>query len=530
MPIPYAQRLQNASQPTSGIQSVTAPIGGWNTRDALDSMDPTDAVILDNWYPNNGGVDIRKGYKVYVTGLGGGAVKTLAEFNAGPIRKFLAGASGAIYDVSGGTGTVANSWSSDFSSDFGPTSVSPIGPPLGSGFSSDEWQTVPFLSRLFFCNGADIMQVFDGTTLSNATFTGVALNQLFGCGLYQNRLFFWQNSSTGFWFAPLNSISGILSFFDLAAFSPNGGNLIAMTTISHDGGAGVQDFAVFIMSSGDCLLYFGNDPSDSAAWQLVGIYRISPPVSPRAVCPYGADAFLTTADDHVPLQQQLVALKLGQLPPRSKISPSVQDAVSANGSAFGWQAIYYPRGRRLIFNIPNTDGTFNQHVQNTGQTTTPWCRFTGMNAQCWGLFRDSLYFGGASGTIYLADTGTQDLMGSISADGQQAWNNFETPVRKRMTAVRPVVQSVGAVNYAFGIGFDYGDINVPLAGVAPNVGSPWDVSPWDTSPWSPESQIDSRWRIGGGSGTSIGMRLKVQAATAISWLRTDLRFEAGNAL
>ena len=77
-----------------------------------------------------------------------------------------------------------------------------------------------------------------------------------------------------------------------------------------------------------------------------------------------------------------MALKLGQLPPRSKVSTAVQNAVRANLTAFGWQALYYPRGRRLIFNIPNPDGTFCQHVQNTALQSQPWCRFVNMNAYC----------------------------------------------------------------------------------------------------------------------------------------------------
>jgi hypothetical protein len=56
-----------------------------------------------------------------------------------------------------------------------------------------------------------------------------------------------------------------------------------VTTFSHDGGNGVTDFIAFIMSSGDCLIYLGNDPGNANAWSLVGIYRLSPPVGPRAV-------------------------------------------------------------------------------------------------------------------------------------------------------------------------------------------------------------------------------------------------------
>ena len=276
-------------------------------------------------------------------------------------------------------------------------------------------------------------------------------------------MFFWLPNATGFLYAQLNSISGALAFFDLAAFAPHGGNLTAAVTFSHDGGNGVVDFIAFILSSGDCLIYSGNDPSNVNTWSLVGIYRISPPVSPRAVCQYGAEAFITTYDDHIPLQQQLVALKLGQLHPRSKVSTAVQNAVRANLAGFGWQALYYPRGRRLIFNIPNADGTFSQHVQNTALQTQPWCRFTNMNAYCWGLYRDNLYFGATGGLVYQADTGNLDNIGPVAADARQAWNTFADPMRKQITAVRPMIQAASGETVSFGLGFDYGDINIAVS-------------------------------------------------------------------
>lgn len=503
------QRLAIAQQPVVEPTMVPCPLMGWNTRDALDAMDPQDAVLLDNWFPDAGGVNTRNGFVSYATGASSSAVQTLAEFNAGTTRKFLAAAGGNIYDVS---------------------SPGAAGSALATGFASSAWQTVQFLSRLFWCNGSDAAQVYDGSTFANANFTGVALNTLIGVYQYQQRLFFWQVNSTGFWFADLNSISGPLSFYDLSAFAPNGGNLIAVTSFSLDGGNGVQDLIAFIMSSGDCLMYFGNDPSDATAWQEVGRYRISPPVSPRAVCQYGAEAFLTTFDDHVPLQQQLVALKLGQLPPRSKISNAVQAAVIANASSFGWQALYYPRGRRLIFNIPNPDGTFNQHVCNTGQQNTPWTRFVNMNAFCWGLFKDVLYFGAQGGNIYQADTGSLDGSGAIQANGQQAWNTFNDPLRKQVTVARPLLQTTGAAGITFGIGYDYGNIDITDAISVSSSGSPWDTSPWDTSPWSPESVVSQNWRVAGGTGVAVGIGLNVAATQPVQWLRTDLRFQQGQAL
>jgi hypothetical protein len=363
---------------------------------------------------------------------------------------------------------------------------------------------------------------------------------LVGGILYQQRLYFWQTNSTGFWFAGNQAITGALSFFDLSQFAPLGGNLIAAATFSHDGGNGVLDFIAFIMSSGNVLMYFGDDPSNINNFQLIGVYRLSPPVSPRAICNYGAEAFLTTFDDHVPLQQQLVALKNGALPPRSKVSTAVQAAVIANGAAFGWQALYYPRGRRLIFNVPNPDGTFDQHIQNTGMsyvdqltgiTTSPWCRFTNMNGACWGIYKNNLYFGTAGGLVFQADTGTLDNLGTVDAVGQQSWNTFRSGVRKRVTAARPVVEIFGTTSYRFQLAFDYNSGQVIENDISTvGVGSPWNTSPWNTSPWSSEEQIPVLWSVSGGTGVAVSPIFLFNATQGGTWLRTDFRFEQGDFL
>lgn len=512
-----ADRLKFASQnQVAPPIPLISPVKGWNTRDALDAMDPADAVQLDNWLPQTSGLIVRNGFIPFCTGVGSVAVKTLAEYSAGSVDKLLAASSGHIYDISNGTATS-----------------------LASGFGNDGWQTCLFLSKLFFFNGVDTPQVFDGSSLTNASFTGVTLTTLVGCMIYQNRLFTWANNSTGFWYAPLNSISGALNFFDLSAFTPHGGNLIAAVTYSHDGGNGVLDFACFILSSGDCIIYYGNDPGDVNNWQLVGIYRISPPVSPRAVCNYGAEAFLTTFDDHVPLQQQLVALKNGALPPRSKVSSAVQQAVALNPNGFGWQALYYPRLRSLIFNIPNTDGTFDQHVQNTGLSytdsltglvTSPWCRFKNMNFVTFGLFKSDLYGGGNGGIVYKCDTGTLDNLGAISSIGQQSWNMFQNPLRKHVTAARPIVESSSGVSFEFGVGYDYGNINIVTQGATTGTGSPWNTSPWNTSPWSPEATVSTLWHASGGTGVAVSPAITIDTTDGASWLRTDFRFEQGEYL
>ncbi len=506
----YQQRLQAGAQPITAPINIPAPVKGWNARDEFDAMDPLDAVQLDDWFPDAGGIFVRQGYQPYASGLGSAQVATLAAYQSGGTNAFLAACSGTIWDISTGSSPSA----------------------LKSGFASDQWQTCNFLGKLIFVNGTDTPQIFDGTALTDLGFTGAGLDisTLWGVWQYQQGLYFWQRDSTGFWFAPLNSISGTLTFYDLSPFCPRGGNLIAMTTSSYDGGNGVLDYAVFVMSSGDALLYIGNDPSLLSNWQLLGEYRISPPVSPRAVCDYGGDSFITTFDDHVTLQQMFTALRLGEMAPRSKVSKAVQIAVQEGFSLFGWQALYYPRGRSLVFNIPNADGTFDQHICNTGLPTQPWCRYTNQNGCCWGLFDNLLYFGTAAGAVFQADVGNLDNLGAIQATAQPAWNKLGNAQRKRIAAARPILQSVGGISYSFSMGFDYQPLTIADPVMTPSAGSPWNTSPWNTSPWSPEFSVDLHWRVGGGTGTAVGVGIAIAATQAVAWFRTDLRMEGGNAL
>ena len=50
---------------TANTASITAPIGGWNARDSIAQMPPTDAVTLTNMYPTPTDVTLRKGYSRY---------------------------------------------------------------------------------------------------------------------------------------------------------------------------------------------------------------------------------------------------------------------------------------------------------------------------------------------------------------------------------------------------------------------------------------------------------------------------------
>ena len=78
--------------------SLPAPIGGWNARDSLAEMSPTDAVQLTNFFPTPYDVQLRRGYTKYSTGITG-QVNTLMTYAGTTSQTLFAAAGGVIYDA-----------------------------------------------------------------------------------------------------------------------------------------------------------------------------------------------------------------------------------------------------------------------------------------------------------------------------------------------------------------------------------------------------------------------------------------------
>jgi hypothetical protein len=492
-------RRKPTRQATAKPISLPSPYGGWNTLDALDKMPEEDATTLDNWNPGVNKVDIRKGWQGFATGVGSGQVQTLAEYHAGITRRLLAAGGGAIYNATDG-GAAAS---------------------LGSGFTSNKWQWINFNAFMLLVNGADNPQVYNGSTLSNATFTGPTVTSVVGCNVFKSRIYLWENSSQDFWYGGVNAISGAFTRFPLSRVSRLGGNLVAMGTWTLDAGDGMDDMAVFVMSSGEVIVYRGSDPGDSASWSLAGIYNIAPPLGIRTITKIGGDLTVASLEDIQTLTDVLTRGRVNV--PTSKISGAHARAALSGRDFFGWQTLVYPKGAKAIVNVPTSATTFVQHVLNT--QTGAWCRWTGIDAFCWGLFNDNLFFGDASGNIRRADTGTTDNGLAIVADGRQAWNRFRSNQRKRVAAVKPLVQTEGDLTYALAIGFDYQDASAAITGTISTSGTPWG-SPWG-SRWSPPPRINTTWRAARGSGVALSPRLYLSSKQAVSWMRTDLRIETG---
>lgn len=483
------------------VKPIKAPVGGWNASDALDGMKEEDAIKLENWYPTTDGVETRKGHEVHLSGLSD-KVETLVEYHGTDGTRRLIAASGAI---------VYNATSAATS--------------IGTGFSSAQWQTVQKDGVMLMVNGADAPQSYDGSTLGAATISGSGLTvaNLIDCTSYFSRNWFVEKDTANAWYTALNAPAGALTKFPLEDVTKMGGYLMKVDTWSRDSGDGPDDYIVFIMSTGEILVY-GGDPSTT--FSIVGRFYAPEPLSRRCTLKFGANLWIMTRGGVVSLE---AIMALGNQAVDKAITTKIKEAfrskADAFGVQFGWMAHYYPKREMVLFNVPTGTNLYQQYVVNT--LTGAWCSFKGMNSFSWSNYNGDLYFGGDT-YIYKADTGNDDNGSDIVFDAITAFTYLGNyGQKKQITMVQPSLRLDGNLQNNITIGTDFeipaepSDIEVTQSG-----GTPWG-SPWG-SPWSGQPVIEDNFIGVSGYGYNVAIRLKISTSEQqTKWYSTRWAFKPG---
>ena len=579
---------------TAKTASLPSPIGGWNARDSLAQMAPTDAVTLTNWFPTPTDVTLRKGYSKYSTGITG-EVQSLMNYAGPSSQKLFAVANGVIYDC--GTNPATS---------------------VFTGLSNSKFQHVNVTTAgghfLIACNGSDATMIYDGTrwfkvattttaqtissitnttttanvttasahglvtgnriTVSGATpaayngtfvitvtgtttftytmlsnpggsasvvgtysiigITGVSSSTFINVNLFKQRLYFTENNTLKCWYLDVNSIGGAATALDFGGIARNGGYLQAMGTWTLDAGQGADDYAVFVTNMGEIMVYNGTDPTAATTWALKGVWQLGQTFNRRCFFKWSGDLLLLTQDGLVPLSS---ALQSSRLDPRINLTDKIYFAVSQAATLyydnFGWQVNYFASENMLILNVPITGGT-QQFVMHT--ITKSWANFTGINATCFEVSgKEGMYFG-ANGYVGKFYDGTSDDGNNITATSQQAYSYFDTPGQlKRFTMVRPILQSSGGVPGVYcGLSIDF-DTQSNLGAVSFNPSAlgtgDWDSAVWDDASWAGGLTTTKIWQGVTGIGFAASINLNVAAQNIeLHWASTDYVMETGGVL
>lgn len=503
-----------AKQTNRGLKartaSVSAPVGGWNARDALGAMDLTDAVILNNWFPSTSDCVLRFGCSNWATGLGA-QVETVMAYNGLTTNKLVAAAGSNIYDVTAGGA---------------------VGAAVQSGLTNARWQFENYANTsgnyLYMVNGADAARYWDGTTWTNAAITGVTTSTLIHINQHKNRLWFVEKNSLNAWYLATSAIAGPATKFDLTGVAQQGGYLMAMATWTIDAGFGVDDMAVFITSHGEIIVYRGTDPSSATTWALVGVWQIGSPVGRRCCVKFAGDLLIICQDGVYPMSGALQSSRTNpKVALTDKITRAVSDAVSAYGDNFGWQIIPFPKENQLYLNVPVSTGSQEQYVMNT--ITKSWCNFTGWAANCFEIYGDDLYFGG-NGVVCKAWDTNADAGVNINGDALQAFNPFGGPGHiKQFKMIKPYFRATGTptISSNLNIDFDTSDTTSTLS-FTPTTFATWDSAVWDTAVWGGALSVYQNWQGVTGIGAWAAPRVKTAANDIeVRWVNTTVVMEEG---
>lgn len=483
--------------------SVPAPVGGWNERDSLDDMEANDAVSMVNMIPRAGFVESRKGSTEYVdlgNSLLPNGILTLIPYQN---TALLATYNTSIWNIAD------------------PTLPEEL---THAAFSGAAFQWTAFQDIIILTNGDDLAVTFNGTVLTDCVFTGHS-GEFWGVNTFKGRAFYWEENARSFWYAQAGAYQGVMTEFDLSTQTRTGGTLVQMLTITRDAGDGVDDFAVFVFSTGEAIVYQGDDPEDSLRWSSSGRFQIGEPLGIRAHYKVGGTEIILTKDGWLDIS---TALSGGRLSEASTYSDKIIRAAKASASKyahlFGWECLYYPAGNLFIVNVPrsefeirNASGSqwgiqAEQHVRNT--STGSWCKFTGWQATTFCVWQDKLYFA-SGGQVYLADVANDDNGQPISMECIPAFNYLGTRGRKKQITLCNHITNYQKPEYLVKDGM--GDFNVQFVNevpFAPYTGAAkWGISKWNIGRWALGPQLLSNttegWQNVSAQGYAVTVSLRI---------------------
>lgn len=521
-------------KPANKVASVPAPVGGLNAKDSLVAMVETDAVVMQNWWPQPYGCTVRKGYREWATGLPveGASLASWAGVNGA--QKLFVWAGNSVYDI---------------------TNAGAVGAPILTGLTSAIWEWVNMVnsagSHLIALNGFD-----DGIYYSAAgsgritlgdgivfgTWAGIDPKKAVNPVVHQHRLWVVEKDSANGWFLPPDAMQGTFQKFDFGPLFSRGGFLQFLSTWTLDDGNGATDHLIAVSSRGEAAVYEGTDPEDDQAWRLTGVYFIGAPVAGRrCYCKAGGDQYILTQQGLVSMTSTLLSTRVTDVEKRiqtDKIQFLLSELISNYSFVFGWDLKYYPKDNLLIMNVPSvTNGGNIQLAAN--QIIGSWAEFTGMDATCWGTFGSTPFFAAYDGSVYQAWTGNSDKVkingtggeGIVSAI-QQAYSYIGSQAtQKQIGMYRPTFVVNDSISIKSTIRYDFSTEGLTVPTPLPrNFASLWGTGKWGLSKWGGGDKVQKQWIQANGMGVAASLLMVMQTEGEVLWVATDYSFTGGQGI
>jgi len=283
------------------VVTIPAPFGGLNTRDAAVGLPPQYAVGLENWIPGPGYLSTRGPATQANAGVG----DNVFSLNTHPNGDTLIGTdANEIWKMGGGAA-------------------------LATGLTGTDWHGNIFQDRTILCSGFDTPQIYDGSTITAGTYSGSGLTvgELYGSITFKGRVYYWEQAQRFFWYAAAAAFQGALSKYDVSTFCRTAGYIVSMCPITNDGGNGPDDYLAILFSTGEVLMFQGDDPASATSWQMIGSFLTAAMLGRRCWAIVGSATLVVTKQGVVDLAK---ALAVGPSDASATVGIQLRDFEEAN--------------------------------------------------------------------------------------------------------------------------------------------------------------------------------------------------------
>lgn len=529
-PVPAKKKGDRTTPIPSGNQTgLIIPPVGINQVDPIAEFPDTDAVFMYNWVASRYGTRVRTGYQQYGVTVGTGGVKTVIPYagtDSTRDRLFAIAADG-IYDLT--SPATAPAVKLAF-----PSQTTKSGHGIWTAFTTiGGFFTTYFDSQFGYYLYTESTDTW--VRVLGSDVTGVNPNNLvFGC-IYKAKIWTIQDGTSDAWYLPTGSVIGAATRFAFGNKFRHGGTLQALYTWTHDSATGIDEYLIAISSSGEVVVYNGDDPSDATNFRQVGSWFIGTvPIGRRIGGSFGGDLYLLSVYGLLPISK-LIAGELSQtdsIELSRKISPAVQQNMALSFQTLGWEVKLNPSDNTLIVVAPQLSGfPFTQFVQSLNNQG--WSIYQAMPIYTGEMYNGKFYFGGLDSNLYV-QTGTLDNLSMDGSTGVQiqasmltAFKDYEKPgFYHRGQIIRPVFLTSGQPTYSVEVRYDYNIQEVfATGGTTPPSGAVWDLGVWDVAVWTGDFIAVDQPQGALGVGRAMAVGLNISTGVATTLVRFDLTFD-----
>lgn len=496
--------------------TISPPYLGLDLVSPIDNMGSEFALELTNVFPGPSAPITRKGYTEYASvAPTNTAINTLYPYTkqdgTTELIGVAAGATPGIFKLALNSATNIT----------GSTPISTT----GTNMNCQQFGT-----NLYMCNGIDNVQVYNGTSVADSTFTGIGLNTLINVSSYKERLYFVERNSMKFWYGNTQAVgSSALNSFDLQYVMKQGGYLLFAGSYTNQVSQTSQDLFWAISSEGEIVCFAGSSPA-SDAWGLVARFVISKPLGYRAFLRVNNDVWILTQQGIVPISA------LFQSDPEqalnvvsARINPYIAQFAKNFSFSPRWHGMFWPQGRRVFINVPISEVSAKMLVYSLD--TRGWCVYE-LNNQgdniTLAVANGIPYYGAASGYVFTAESGFSDNNNPIMFAGRCAFSFFGARGNyKAFKDIRPLLKTTKGIVLGCGLDTDFQrKTTVDQISTGTGINTPWG-SPWG-SPWSSSTEyIFNRYAVRGqGHSAAVRFNGSIQNSEC-QFYGFEVRFDLG---